>query len=344
MALRRVLVLATVATFVLAACQPAAAPTEAPVVTSTPAAPATPEPATPEPATPEPPATASPEPASPSPAAGACTPQDPNLKNAGRLTIATDNPAFPPYFDPPAEGEEPASPANQDDPWALGDPTNKRGFEAAVAWEIADRLGFADDEVDWIFVAWDNLWAPGPKEFDFGLAQISFTEERAQQVDMSEAYYFVNQSLVAPLGNPLLEATTMDEIRQHRLGAQIGTTSLRYIEDVIQPETPASVYQDNTAAIAGLVADQIDGIVVDLPTAFFITAVQLEEAGIGGEIVGIFPAPEDSPEYFSIVLEQNSLFTDCVNEAIAGVSTNGTLDAITEQWLTGQADAPIIEP
>lgn len=276
----------------------------------------------------------------------ACTTEEVQaaLKNPGRLTIATDNPAFPPYFQPPAEGEEPASPVNQEDPWALGDPTNKQGFEAAVAWEIADRLGFADDEVDWMYVAWDNLWAPGEKEFDFGLAQISHTDERAQQVDMSEGYYFVNQSLVAPLANPLAEATTMEEIRGYRLGAQIGTTSLRYIEEVIQPTTAASVYQDNTAAIAALAANQIDGIVVDLPTAFFITAVQLPEANLGGEIVGVFPSSDENPEYFSIVLEQDSAMTQCVNAAILEMRSDGTLEAITEEWLTGQADAPIIEP
>ena len=314
----------SVAALLLAACTPGA-PSPSPTLVPSP--------------TQAPTATASP---TQSPAAE-CTPNDPRLATAGRLTIATDNPAFPPYFDPPAEGETAANPVNLEDPWALGDPTNKRGFEAAVAWEIATRLGFEDDQVDWMYVAWDALWSPGDKEFDFGLAQISHSAERAAQVDMSRSYYFVNQALVAPVGSELAGATTMEEIRGYRLGAQRATTSLAYIEDVIQPTTPPQAYNENIDAIAALVADQIDGIVVDLPTAFFINAVQLPEAGLGGDIVGVFP-PVGEQEYFSIVAEQGSAFIDCVNEALDEMEADGTLEAITEQWLTGQADAPIIEP
>jgi polar amino acid transport system substrate-binding protein len=334
MALRRVLAVAAASAFVLAACQPAAPVTPTPDPATPAPAPATP---TPDVATPTP-APATPE---PTPEALACTPQDPNLQNAGRLTIATDNPAFPPYFDFPAEGEEPASPVNQTEPWALGDPTNKRGFEAAVAWEIADRMGFADEQVDWMFVDWTSLWAPGPKEFDFGLAQISFTEERAQQVGMSEGYYFVNQALIAPIGHPLTEAATMDDIRQYTIGAQVGTTSLAYVENVIQPAEVRS-YTTNADAILALLGD-LDGLVVDLPTAFFMTAVQLEELGVGGELVAVFPSVGEQ-EYFTIVAEQDSPFLDCVNQAIVEMRDDGTLEAITDEWLTGPADAPVIEP
>jgi polar amino acid transport system substrate-binding protein len=273
------------------------------------------------------------------PEADECARENLELKNPDRLTIGTGNPAYPPYFEIPGDDEEPASPANQDDPWALGDPTNKRGFEAAVAYAIAEELGFSDDEVDWIAVEWENSWAPGPKEFDFNLNQTSYRPERAEQVDMSEGYYYLNQSLVANAGTPITDVTTMEQLRDFRLGAQIGTTSFQYIEEVIQPNTEPSVYNDNEAAIAALNAGQLDGIVVDLPTAFFITAVQMED----GEIVGQFPPADGEEEYFSVVLELDSPLTDCVNQSLAAMKDDGTLDDITEEWLADKADAPMIE-
>jgi polar amino acid transport system substrate-binding protein len=278
----------------------------------------------------------------PDPVAGACDRENLQLKNEGRLTIGTGNPAFPPYFEFPEEGEEPSAPANQpDDPWALGDPTNKRGFESAVAYAIADQLGFSDDEVDWIAVEWEASWAPGPKEFDYNLNQTSYRPERAEQVDMSEGYYFLNQALVANMDTPITEATSLEDLKDYRLGAQIGTTSFAYIEDVIQPDQEPSVYNDNEAAIAALNAGQLDGIVVDLPTAFFVTAVQMDDQG---EIVGQFPPAGGEQEYFSVVLEQDSPMTDCVNAALADLKADGTLDAITREWLADKADAPLIEP
>ena len=165
----------------------------------------------------------------PSPAAEACTPDTLETKTPGQLTIGTDNPAFPPYWDPPAEGEEPT------DPWELGDPTNKRGFEGAVAWAVAEELGFGDDSVEFIAVPFDNSFAPGEKEFDFYLAQVSYTPERAEQVDMSDGYYFSNQALVANAGTPITEVSSIADVAEYRLGVQVGTTSLAYIEEVIQP-------------------------------------------------------------------------------------------------------------
>ncbi|HUF06491.1 MAG TPA: ABC transporter substrate-binding protein [Candidatus Binatia bacterium] len=267
-----------------------------------------------------------------------CARENLEVSNEGRLTIGTGNPAYPPYFDFPADDEEAANPANQEDPWALGDPTNGRGFEAAVAYAIAEQLGFSEDEVDWIAVEWEDSWAPGPKDFDFNLNQTSYRPERAEQVDMSEGYYFLNQALVANAGTPIEEATTIEDLREYRLGAQIGTTSLAYIEDVIQPNEEPSVYDDNEAAIAGLDAEQIDGIVVDLPTAFFITAAQMDN----GAIVGQFPPADGEQEYFSVVMELDSPLTDCVNESLADLEDDGTLDDITQEWLADRADAPLI--
>ena len=262
-----------------------------------------------------------------------CTPDTLETKNSGRLTIGTDNPAFPPYWQPPAEGEEGTA------PWELGDPYNKEGFEGAVAWAVAEELGYGDDEVDFIPVPFDSSYAPGEKDFDFYLAQVSYTPERAEQVDMSDGYFFVNQALVANAETPITEAASIADVAEFRLGVQQGTTSLSYIEEQIQPATDPMVYNSNDAAIAALNANQVDGIVVDLPTAFFITAVQMEN----GVVVGQFPNVGDEEEYFSLVLEQGSPLTDCVNGAIAALDESGDLASITEEWMSENAGAPVLE-
>ena len=266
--------------------------------------------------------------------ADACTPENLETATAGQLTIGTDNPAFPPYWDPPAEGEEAT------EPWELGDPYNMRGFEGAVAWAVAEELGFGEDEVEFIAVPFDNSFAPGEKDFDFYLAQVSYTPERAEQVDMSDGYYFSNQALVANAGTPITEATSIADVAEYRLGVQVGTTALTYVEEQIQPATEPMVYNSNDAAIAALNADQVDGIVVDLPTAFFITAVQMEN----GVVVGQFPPDEEQgQEYFSLVLEQDSPLTECVNQAIGTLTESGDLEAITQEWMSENVDVPVLE-
>ena len=267
-------------------------------------------------------------------ASGECTAESLETKNDGRLTIGTSNPAFPPYVLEPEEGEAAT------EPWELGDPTKGRGFEAAVAYAVAEELGFGTDEVDWIAVPFENTFAPGEKEFDFALQQVSYTEERAEVVDMSEGYFFANQALVTRGGTDLEGATTIEEVRTAQLGVASGTTSLTYIEEVIQPEQDPMVYNDNDGAIAALEAEQVDGIVVDLPTAFFITAAQMDD----GVIVGQFPAAGDEEEYFSLVLEQGSPLTDCVNQALGALRDSGELDALTHEWMSESAGAPVIEP
>jgi polar amino acid transport system substrate-binding protein len=266
-------------------------------------------------------------------AAEPCSPENLATKTEGRLTIGTDNPAFPPYWDPPAEGE------TATDPWELGDPTNKRGFEGAVAWAVAEQLGFGDDAVDFIPVLFDTSFAPGEKDFDFYLAQVSFSEERAEAVDLSDGYFFSNQALVANADTPITEATSIADVADYHLGVQVSTTSLTYIEEQIQPATEPSVYNSNDAAIAALNAGQVDGIVVDLATAFFITAVQMEN----GVIVGQFPDAGEVQEHFSLVLEQDSPLTDCVNEAIAALEDGGELEAIKQEWMSDNAGVPVLE-
>jgi polar amino acid transport system substrate-binding protein len=306
-------------TGLLAACTGGASPSPSQTATPPASAPAS-QPTASEPA------------ASPS-AAAECAPESLETKTPGTLTIGADNPAFPPYFDPPAEGE------TATDPWELGDPTNKRGFEAAVAWAIAEELGFGDDTVAWIPVKFDLSFAPGPKDFDIYLSQVSYVPAREEGADLSDGYYFLNQSLVAIEGTPIASATSLEALKEYRFGAQVGTTSLAYIQEQIQPTQDPLVYDTNDAAIEALGNGQIDGLVVDLPTAFFVTAVQLEN----GVIVGQFPPAEGEQEHFSVVLEKDSPLTDCVNQAIAALDESGELESITQEWLSENADAPVLE-
>lgn len=263
----------------------------------------------------------------------ACARESLALKTAGTLTVGADNPAFPPYFDFPADGE------TATDPWELGDPTNGRGFESATAYAIADALGFSAEEVTWVVTPFNNAIQPGEKDFDIYLTQVSYTEERTQAVDLSDGYFDLNQSVVALADSPIASATSVAELKEFELGAPIGTTSLTYITEVIQPTADPKVYDTLDAAIQALSNGQVQGVVVDLPTAFFVTAVQLEN----GTIVGSLPTAGQETEYFSVVLDKDSPLTDCVNEAIAAIKADGTLAAITEEWITGQG-APAIAP
>jgi len=307
-----------------AACSGGATPTAAPTEAATPAATAAAV-ATPA-VTPAP--TATPD---------ACAPANLALKVPGTLTIGTDNPAYPPYF---LKGDGAFTP-----PWEdlgyTGDPGSGKGFESAVAYAVAEQLGFGKDKVAWAYVPFDSSYAPGDKAFDIDINQVSYTPERATAVDMTDGYYTVNQALVANAGTPITKVTTIAGLKDFKLGAQQGTTSYSFITDTIQPTTEASVYNSNDAVIAGLNAKQIDGLVVDLPTAFYITAAQMEN----GAIVGQFAAPSGADaEHFSMVLQKGSPLTACVNKAIAALKDSGKLDAITKEWLSDKASAPVFQP
>jgi polar amino acid transport system substrate-binding protein len=259
----------------------------------------------------------------------ACTRDDLETTTAGKLTIGTDNPAFPPWFD----GGTPKG-----SQWEINDPTKGQGFEGAVAYAVAEQLGFAKNEVEWVVVPFDQSFRPGPKNFDFDINQISIRPARAQNVDFSEPYYDVNQALVALKGSTLANAKTVAEVKDAKLGAQIGTTSLDYINDEIQPSEEPSVYNTNNDVISALKAKQIDGIVVDLPTAFFVTAVQVPN----GTIVGQFPAAGQQ-EQFGLVMGKDSPLKPCVDRAVTALRDDGTLDSIQQEWLADKANAPVLE-
>jgi polar amino acid transport system substrate-binding protein len=239
--------------------------------------------------------------------------------NAGVLTVGTDTPAFPPWF--------------QDD-----DPTNGEGFESAVAYAVAEELGFTEDEVTWTVVPFNNAFAPGAKEFDFDVNQVSISPERDEAVDFSDGYYDVNQAIVGFADSEAAGATSLDDLKGLKLGAQLGTTSLDFIDVVIQPDEEAFVYNDNSQAKAALDAQQVDGIVLDLPTAFYVSAVEIE----GTAVIGQFPSSDDEPEQFGLVFEEGNPLRDCANLALASLTESGELDDIEQEWLSDVVDAPVI--
>jgi polar amino acid transport system substrate-binding protein len=261
-----------------------------------------------------------------------CATEDLAVKTPGTFTVGTDNPAFPPYFAEPEGDETPT------EPWEFGDPTNGRGFESAMAYALAEQLGFSADQVTWIPVTFNNAIAPGPKEFDVYLAQVSFTEERTEAVDLSEGYFFSNQALVTTADSALAEATTIAEVAGSLLGAAGNTTSLTYIQEKIQPAQEPRIYEDNTGVKTALEAGQIEGAVFDLATAFYIVNVEMEN----GVVVGQFSSDPGEKEHFSFVLDLGSPLTDCVNEAILTMGENGELDTIAAEWLADYVDAPFI--
>jgi len=262
-------------------------------------------------------------------AADDCAKESLTLVEEGQLTVGTDNPAYPPWF----EGGSP-----EGSQWEINDPSTGEGFESAVAYAIAEELGFAEDEVEWVVVPFNQSFRPGPKNFDFDINQISFTDERASAVDFSESYYDVNQAIVTVADSSIADAASIADLKEAKLGAQIGTTSYDYIVENIQPNREPSVYDTNNDAISALNAKQIDGIVVDLPTAFFVVAAELDD----GVIVGQFPAPGEQ-ERFGLVLEQDSPLTPCVDAAIATLREDGTLEEIQQEWLSDKVDAPVLE-
>ena len=248
----------------------------------------------------------------------------------GRLTIGTDNPAFPPWF-------EGGTPEGSD--WEINDPATGEGFESAVAYAVADELGFAEGEVDWVVVPFNNSFKPGDKDFDFDINQISVTEERDRAVDFSDSYYEVNQALVAREGTPVTESTSAADLKGVQLGAQVGTTSLTYIQETIQPDQEPRVYDTSNDVVAALNGGQLDGIVVDLPTAFFLTGSGEVKEGV---VVGQFPST-GGQEHFGMLFEEGNPLRDCVNEALDALKADGTLEEIQQQWLSEKTSAPVLE-
>jgi len=257
-------------------------------------------------------------------AAEGCAVEDLNLVNPGQLTVATGEPVFPPWM------------GVGDDNFDV--PESGTGFEGALVYELANRLGFSDDQVTFVRTGFDEAIAPGPKDWDFNIQQYSITAERDEVVDFSDPYYTTRQALVTYPDSPFADARTVEDLKDAVLGAAIGTTSLDFIEDVIQPDTEASVYDENVDVEAAMNAGQIDGLVVDLPTAYFITAVQVE----GSIIAGQFEAEAADPDDYGLLFAEGSPLVECVNQVVAEMREDGTLQTLEDEWLTQEGGVPTI--
>jgi polar amino acid transport system substrate-binding protein len=239
----------------------------------------------------------------------------------GKLTIATGNPAY--------------------EPWVVGDaPESKEGFEAAVAYGVAAEMGFSDENVVWVRTGFDEAIQPGAKNFDFNLQQFSITDERKQTVSFSDPYYTTNQAVVGFADSPVAGATSTADLKGLKFGAQAGTTSLDFITNVIKPDTEPFVYDDNAGAKAALEAKQIDAIVLDLPTAFYVSAVEIE----GSKVIGQFPATDGvAADQFGMVFDLGNPLVECVNEALSRMrDLTAELATFEEEWLSTYVQAPVI--
>ncbi len=260
-------------------------------------------------------------------AATSCATADLNLVTPGELTVGTDNPAYPPWF-----GGTPKA------PWKVSDPRSGEGYESAVAYAVAKQLGFSRNEVAWKHVPFNTSFAPGTKTFDFDINQISYTPQRAKVVSFSDSYYDVNQSVVVNKGTPIASVSSVAGLKPYELGAQLGTTSYQFINDTIKPSKKPSVFPTNAGAVQALKNKQIDGLVLDLPTAFYVTAVQVPNSKVLGQFL-----TQPGGEHFGMVFQKGNSLVTCVNKALAKLRSNGTLKRLQQQWLAKATGAPILK-
>ena len=252
-------------------------------------------------------------------ASATCTPASLQTLTAGKFTVATGNPAY--------------------SPWVIDDkPESGKGFESAVTYAVAKKLGYANSDVVWIRTGFDEAIAPGPKKFDVNIQQFSISEDRKKAVDFSSGYYDLTQAVVTYKGSPIEKAASLAALKDAKLGAAVGTTSLDAINASIQPTTAAKVYNNNDDAVAALKAKQIDGLVVDLPTAFYIAFGELDN----GVLIGQLPNSANDKEQLGFLLAKGSPLTQCVTQAVDALRADGTLAKLQDQWLAASAGAPVL--
>ncbi|HXP20031.1 MAG TPA: ABC transporter substrate-binding protein [Streptosporangiaceae bacterium] len=241
------------------------------------------------------------------------------LFKSGVLTVATDNPVYPPWFE-------------------SNTPTNGKGYESAVAYAIAAELGFSKSQVTWVHEPFTSAYAPGPKAFDFDINEVSVTPARATAVTFSNSYYPVQQSIVALKGTPIVTKHSPAELKTYLYGDQIGTTGLTFITNNIQPARQPKVFDTLAEAAAALAAHRIDALVTDTPTAQYMASPAQLKHGI---LVAQFPTVG---EHYGLVFHQGNPLVSCVNKAIAALRSNGTLTALTKRWLGIYTSFPTIQP
>ena len=262
-------------------------------------------------------------------AAGAsCAKSSLTLVKPGQLTVGTDNPAYPPWY---AGGTKSSF-------WKVNDPATQKGYESATTYAVAKQLGFSPSAVHWTYVPFSRSFAPGKKPFDFDINQISYTPERAKVVTFSKSYYDVNQAIVVLKGTKIASVHDIAGLRPFKLGAQLGTTSYDFITSTIKPTTQPAVFQQNAAAVQALKNKQIDGLVVDLPTAFYVSAAQVPNS----EVLGQFDSGGGAG-YFGMVFAKGNPLAACVDKALATLRSNGTLQQLQQKWLAKATGAPVLK-
>ena len=241
-----------------------------------------------------------------------------DLYAKGVLTVATDKPAYPPWF-------------------ASNDPANGRGYESAVAYAVAAQLGFKKSQVKWAYEPFNDSYAPGPKKFDFDINEISVTPQRAQAVTFSASYYNVDQALVALKGTPIVTKHTPADLKKYVFGDQIGTTSLAFINSQIQPAQTPKIYESLNDVKQGLQTHQIAALVADTPTAQFISSSEIKNS----VLVGQFPS---SGEHFGLLFHKGNPLVGCVDKALSTLNRNGTLASLEKKYLQVYLSVPTLKP
>lgn len=250
--------------------------------------------------------------------ASSCTPEDLNTFKDGVLTIGTDSPAYPPYF--------------EDD-----DPSNGKGFESDLGYAIAGELGFNDSQVEWAKIPFNASYAPGPKNFDFDLNQISITPAREKAVTFSVPYYTANQAVLVKKGSDLDGITSLEDLKDASIGVQIGTTSYDAVQEQIQPESDPKTFDNSNDVVTAFKQGQVDAIVVDLPTAIYLRDAELSDTVVAGQF------EQEGGDRWGALMAKDSDLKGCVDKAINTLTENGTLEEITNQWMADSAKAPMLD-
>lgn len=241
-----------------------------------------------------------------------CDTANPPTMEEGVLTVATDKPAFPPWFE--------------------GSPKNYSGFEGELANEVAERMGL---DIRWVVEPFNKSYAPGQKDFDFDINEISITPEREEAVDFSDGYFQNNQGILARTDSPIADASTLEDLKEFKLGAQVGTTSLDFINTTIQPSQQVQVFDTTNDSKSALQSGQIDALVTDVVTTVYLRDFEIK----GTEVIGQYP----SDEQFGMLFEEGSPLVGCVNEVLGQIRDDGTLDRLQQEWLQDYLGVPTIE-
>jgi polar amino acid transport system substrate-binding protein len=256
-----------------------------------------------------------------------CAKANLNLVEEGQLSLATDNPAFDPWWQGGSKNKD----------WEINDPTTGKGYESAVAYGVAKRLGFSKAQVTWSALPWNKSFAPGKKSFDFYLSQISILPARAKNATFSTGYYDVNQAVAGLKSNPISKVRSLNGLKKYRLGAALGSTSYDYIVRYVRPTQQPRVYDTVNDVVTALKTKQIDGLVTDFPSMGYITNVQVP----GSTVVGRLPT-KGKREHFGLVFQKGNPLVRCVNKALAQMRSGGTLKRLEARWL-GRTGAPVLK-